>query len=339
MFLLERANNGMMMQMETFPIVDAYDGPWKAGMDGFLPDMMALLFPAAWAEIDWSRPYVALNVELPGLSGEDPAGRTADALYKVFRLDGSEQWLVFHIEVQSTPDHDLVERMFEYLIRAWQKFGRQVFGFVVLGDLQASFRPGPLCWQLGEGMLLYKFETVKLIDFRDRIAELEASPNPFALVVLAHLFTKETKNDQERRRAFKLRLTLLLARRNYDREQIGRIFEVLDWMMRLEPKQAIIYQQEVTALREDNTMSAYVNTFQMVARWEGQQEGLLQGRQEGLVQGTHLCAERILRNLLIRRFGELPSWATARLKEASTDALERWSLQLLDATRLEDVFA
>ena len=320
-----------MVQMETFTIVDAYDGPWKAGMDSFLPEMMALLFPAAWAEIDWSRPYTSLNVELPGLAGEDGTGRSADALYKVYRLDGSEQWLVFHIEVQSTPDYGLAERMFEYLIRAWQKFGRQVFGFAVLGDLQPSFRPGPLCWQLGEGKLLYQFGTVKLIDFRDRIAELEASSNPFALVILAHLFTKETKNDQERRRAFKLRLTLLLARRNYDREQIGRIFEVLDWMMRLEPEQAIIYKQEVAALREDTEMSAYVNTFQLVGRWEG--------RQEGLQEGAHAGVERVLRNQLTRRFGDLPSWATAQLKDASAETLERWSLQLLDASRLEDVFA
>lgn len=311
-----------MEQLEKIPIVDAYDGPWKAGMDGFLPDMMALLFRAAWAEIDWSRPYTALNVELPGLSGEDPTGRSADALYQVYRLGGGEQWLVFHIEVQSTPDHDLAERMFEYLIRAWQKLGVPVFGFVVLGDLQASFRPGPFSWQLGDGKLVYQFETVKLIDFRDRIAELEASPNPFALVVLAHLFTKETKNDQERRRAFKLRLTLLLARRNYTREQIGRIFEVLDWMMRLEPEQAIIYKQEVAALREDNEMSAYVNTFQMVAKWEGIREG----------------AERVLRSLLTRRFGELPAWATTKMQEANSDTLERWSLRLLDASRLEDVF-
>ncbi len=47
-------------------------------------------------------------------------------------------------------------------------------------------------------------KTAKLLELRQRIAELEASDNPFALIVLAHLYTKETKHDQPTRRSFKL---------------------------------------------------------------------------------------------------------------------------------------
>ena len=319
-----------MVQDEIFDSADAYDGPWKNGMDGFLPDMMQMLFYAAWKEVDWTRPVTSLNVELQSFLPAEATGRFADGLYKVHRLGGGIRWLIFHFEVQSDPDKDLARRMFDYLCRCWQKYEVEVCGFVVLGDLQPSYRPGPFGWELGNGRLLYEFETVKLLDFRERIAELEASPNPFALIVLAHLYTKETKNDQERRRAFKLRLTLLLARRNYGRDQIERLFTVIDWLMRLEPKQAIIYQQEVEALREDNEMSAYVNTFQMIGRMEGLEAGRQEGRQEG--------AERVLRNLLTRRFGSLPPWAGEKLARASSETLERWSVQLLDATRLEDVF-
>lgn len=307
---------------------DAYDGPWKAGLDYFLPQMMELLFPAAHAEIDWSRPIVPLNSELQSLMpGEESSGRIADSLYQVVRLGGQEQWIVIHIEVQSSPDPDLAHRMFVYLCRCYEKYGAKVFGYSVLGDLQPGHRPKAFGWQLGEGRLLYRFETAKLLDFRPRIAELERSDNPFALIVLAHLYTKETRSDQERRRACKLRLFRLLIERRYDRTRIEQLFLVIDWMMRLDDGQDIIFKQEARSFLEDGDMSAYVNTFERLARIEGRQEGRLEG------------AALLLRTLLARRFGDLPGWAAEKLKTASAETIERWSLQMLDAGRLEDVFA
>lgn len=71
----------------------------------------------------------------------------------------------------------------------------------------------------------------------------------------------------------------------------------------------------------------------------GRQEGRQEGKELGLQEGAHRGAERVLRSLLVRRFGELPGWVNARLHDADADTLEQWSLQMLDAARLEDVFA
>ena len=98
-------------------------------------------------------------------------------------------------------------------------------------------------------------------------------------------------------------------------------------------------------------MSADVNTFEWVfteqgiakglelGRQEGKELGLREGIEEGIEKGKELGAERVLTSLFARRFGDLPTWAHARLKDADADTLEQWSLQVLDATRLEDVFA
>jgi predicted transposase/invertase (TIGR01784 family) len=56
-----------------------------------------------------------------------------------------------------------------------------------------------------------------------------------------------------------------------------------------------------------------------------------QGRQEGEI--------RLLIRLLRKRFGELPSWAEERLRQASAGMLEIWSERILTASKLEDVFA
>jgi len=81
-------------------------------------------------------------------------------------------------------------------------------------------------------------------------------------------------------------------------------------------------------------MSTYVNTLESYFTQQGWQQGLQEGKQQGLHQG----AERLLRSQLERRFGALPSWVSAKFAAASAEILERWSLQLLDARSLDDVF-
>ena len=73
---------------------------------------------------------------------------------------------------------------------------------------------------------------VKLLDWRDRTAALEADRNPFALVALSQLQAKAHRNGPERKSA-KLRLIRFLYRREYTREQILAWVRVLDWMLRL----------------------------------------------------------------------------------------------------------
>ncbi len=58
--------------------------------------------------------------------------------------DGREQWIVLHLEVQSQPDPDLPKRMFVYAARCFEKHGKEVFGYAILGDRSPSFRPGPM---------------------------------------------------------------------------------------------------------------------------------------------------------------------------------------------------
>ena len=43
---------------------DDFDSPWKDILEGYFPDFMAFFFPAAAAEIDWSRGFEPLDKEL-----------------------------------------------------------------------------------------------------------------------------------------------------------------------------------------------------------------------------------------------------------------------------------
>jgi hypothetical protein len=78
-----------------------YDSPWKEMLDGYFPAFMAFFFPAAAAEIDWSRGYESLDTELQQIVRDAALGtRLADKLLRVWRRDGVEQFVLIHVEVQ-----------------------------------------------------------------------------------------------------------------------------------------------------------------------------------------------------------------------------------------------
>jgi hypothetical protein len=61
---------------------------------------------------------------------------------------------------------------------------------------------------------------VKLLDYESRWSELENSRNPFAVAVMAHLKTKETKKDPQSRKRWKFQLTRGLYEQGFERQDI-----------------------------------------------------------------------------------------------------------------------
>ncbi len=72
---------------------------------------------------------------------------------------------------------------------------------------------------------------------------------------------------------------------------------------------------------------------------EGEAEGKRKGQLEGKLEGNLEGELKLLRRLLIRRFGALPGWAEAKLTDAEPAQLERWGERVLDAPTLEAVLA
>ena len=75
----------------------------------------------------------------------------------------------------------------------------------------------------------------------------------------------------------------------------------------------------------------YVTSVERIGIRKGKKEGKKEGRKEGKAA--------LLKKLLLHQFSEIPSWVEKLLNDASPDDLDRWSIRVLDATSLEDVFA
>ncbi|HJT35661.1 MAG TPA: hypothetical protein VJ783_26775 [Pirellulales bacterium] len=111
----------------------------------------------------------------------------ADKLVKVWRTNGQEEWVLVHVEVQSQQERDFAERMFVYNYRLFDRYNRKVASFGILGDNRPAWRPDRFGYELWGTKIGIEFAAAKLLDYAADEAALEAYPNPFAVVVLAHL--------------------------------------------------------------------------------------------------------------------------------------------------------
>jgi len=103
-------------------------------------------------------------------------------------------------------------------------------------------------------------------------------------------------------------------------------------LRRLVPGAAI---PPVNELKEIESMLAErVGEWTKTWKEQGIEEGRKEGHKEGLRGGEIVILER----LLTRRFGPLPEAIQMRLRSATTEQLEYWADQVLDAASIEDVF-
>ncbi len=322
------------------------DTPWKDVLDRYFPAFLELLFPAIHAAVDWRAPVQHLDADLRRLlRGARTGGRRVDKLVRAARRDGEPLMVLIHVEIQSQVEADFAGRMFTYHYRILDRYAAPVASLAVLADPRAVWRPEAFAYELWGCQLRFRFPVAKLTDFRARKAELEASRNPFASVVLAHLQHHATRNDPLARYNSKFRLIRALYGKGFTAQQVRDLFAFIDWVLTLPAELDEKLDKELIQLEREQHMP-YVTGFERraIARGEakglerGIKKGLQQGLQQGLEQGRRLALLATLERLLGRRFGTIPDAVRARLKDAPIAELERLIEAILDAPSLEALF-
>jgi Domain of unknown function (DUF4351) len=290
----------------------------KNALEEYFEEFLAMFFPAAHAEIDWSRPVEFLDKELQQVALEAETGRRyADKLAKVWKKSGAPGWVLAHVEVQGQPEDIFDRRVYTYNHRLFDRDNLLVASFAVLTDDNDAWRPGKFSYELWGCEINFKFPTVKLADYRGRWAELEMSDNPFAVVVMAHLKTRETQHDPEYRQFWKFRLIRHLYDRNYTRQAILNLFRFIDWMMRLPDDLEREWVAQVAQMEAERHMQ-YVSSVERFAMQKGEDKG----RQEGRDEGRREEAFRLLLRLVTHRFGDVPESVQTRLRTLTLEQTE-----------------
>lgn len=255
-----------------------FDTPWKDIIERYFEDFIAFFLPQAHEQIDWSQGYEFLDKELQQVVRDAELGRRlVDKLAKVYLQNGEEAWVLIHIEVQSQEETDFAERMFVYHYRIFDRYKRKVASLAVLGDERSKWRPSQYGYQLWSSEIRFNFPVVKLLDYSNQWSALEASRNPFAIVVMAHLTAQETRNNRLRRKELKFALIRRLYEQGFAREDVVNLFYFIDWVMSLPQELEDEFWREVGQYEEERRMP-YVSSVERI----GIRQGLLEGIELGL---------------------------------------------------------
>jgi len=294
-----------------------YDQPWKSALELYFEPFLAFFFPATHAIVDWNRGYESLDQELQQVVRDaELSNRRADKLFKVWRQDGSEAWILLHIEVQSQEEAGFAERIYVYNYRIFDRYRRPVISLVVLGDDRSNWRPSFYGYNLGGCRVEIEFPIVKLLDYESQWDVLEQSTNPFAVMVMAHLKTKATTGQMTERARWKWLLVRGLYERGYDKSDILELFRLVDWMMTLPDDLQLQFEAQVERYQEESQMP-------LLSRIE--------------LRAWQKAEVTLVLRLLKRCVGEIEPAFQAQIEQLSIDQLEALGEALLDFSRMEDL--
>ncbi|MBD2621837.1 Rpn family recombination-promoting nuclease/putative transposase [Microcystis flos-aquae FACHB-1344] len=292
------------------PTTANYDEPWKEALSEYFEAFLHFFFPEVHQLIDWTKIPESLEKELKRITASAKTKkRFADKLYKVWLLRGEEVWILIHIEIQSQYEENFPQRMYIYNYRAFDLYQKPVISLAILGDERVNWRPDSYNYNIAGCEVSLKFPTVKLLDYEERWSELEASSNPFAIIVMAHLKTKATTGKLPEREQWKWTLIRGLYEKEFEREQIIKLFEIIDNMMTLSPELQSSLESKIKQFDEERTMPLMSNMeLRGIERGKeiGKEIGELRGIERGKEIGALENARDFVKTVLQARLGEVP---------------------------------
>lgn len=217
------------MFYHSYFFVKRNDILWKSILEDTFEDFLRFFFLEADALFDFSKDFEFLDKELEQLfppEDDHYAGRFVDKLVKVFTKEGTEEWILVHIEVQGYTDPAFADRMFTYYYRIWDKYRRRTTALAILADDNKHYYPS--CFQqsfLGT-KLRFEYNILKVLDQCDR--KLTESDNVFAQVIMTvKIALKAKKLSQQDLFDLKIQLARRLIAQNISRRKIVKLMKFL----------------------------------------------------------------------------------------------------------------
>ena len=275
----------------------SYDESWKEALNEYFESFLIFFFPEVHQLIDWTQTPRSLDKELQEITASSATEkRIADKLYQVWLLDKRVIWILIHIEIQSQYEVDFGERMYVYNYRSFDLYHKPVVSLAVLGDESNKWRPNTYSYAIGGCEVSLKFPIAKLLDYESRWQELETNTNPFAIIVMAHLKTKATTGNLSEREQWKWTLVRGLYERGLNKEQIVKLFKIIDMMMTLPEQLQQKLVKKINSFEEERKMPFISPTEQMAIE---------RGKEIGKEIGALQNARNYIKTVLQARRGEV----------------------------------
>jgi predicted transposase YdaD len=309
-----------------------YDELWKNIIEKLFPHFLAFFMPELSADVDLSKGYEFLDKELQKIKLRGKKGKKfTDKLVKVRLKDGTEKWLLIHVEVQGEHEADFGQRMFKYFYRIYDKHDIDITALAVLTyktDQRYDFN-----YDVYGTTHTYRYNTACIANFSE--AELQSNENPFALICLAVQYGKRFGKDDDKKLNQKRLMLKMLHNRGYKKEEIMELLEFIDDAIHItDTMKNKIFDEEAMNLLEEYEPMAYVSGFRQRAINEGKLQGKLEGKLEGELKGELKGLQWVLE----AKFGTVPSEVQHKIQEISDLAtLESIKNGIIRATDFEQV--
>ena len=275
------------------PIRPKYDMLWKGMIEVVMADLLLFVDPDIRKELDLERGFEFLDKELaviyPG--GKASHARVVDKLVKVYLRDGTEHWILLHVEVQGRNGKEFPERMFQYFVRLLTKRGHPVAAIALLTGKDGHSRPGVYEYRCLWTTARYEYKTLCIADYSDEV--LAASSNPFAAViqVAKEVLLQVKGTDEERDLVLleeKTRIVKLLKEKMaaFGEEKTNAILAFLNnYVVFKNPEINLIFMKRTDVIFEKENTMGIIEQLAEIKHQEGVEEGLEKAVRSLLVKG------------------------------------------------------
>jgi hypothetical protein len=292
-----------------------YDGAWKELLRLYFAALLRIYFPAMHAAIDWTVEPKWCDKELSQVVGRARRrNQPVDVLVQVRLLSGAEQWILLHLEIQSSPERGFERRIARYNSGLFWTHNQRVVTLVVLADLNEDWRPSEDVFCVADFESRLRFPTCKLLDRLE--TDWRDDDSLPVQVARAQIEALRTAGDPEGRYRAKWRLVRKLYELGYNAEELRQVFRLIDWMMHLSEPFSQRFDRELLELEESLNMP-YVTSVERTAEARG--------------------AANVLLKPLAKVCGPLPEDVANRIRDLPLELSERLGEDLLEFRSLADL--
>ena len=283
-----------------------YDESWKYILTTLFKSGLDFFYNELFVLVDFTKPVEFIESKLTNLDvGDHNNYKNVDKLIKCSLLDGNEQHILLHIEIEANNPYNIAQRMFIYYCALKLKFPNiEIQSLIIyLGE------ENPINWHLYNYKFIlleitYKCKYFNIADVKED--DLLKSDNPFAYMVLFTKWLFKNKQTMVKRFAITKKLFLILKERKIDIKTIKKVFIFVNKLVSLSNKmekeiniiidkkhknmygkikslaQVEAIDRSVSIMyQEGTTIEDYIARGVKTGKQEGKQEGLLTGIEKG----------------------------------------------------------
>ena len=232
-----------------------YDELWKDFIAEFWREILKKFIPDLYAKADLNHEPEFLDKELheitSALEPEDSTShkRYVDELIKIFLRDGSDEWVLLHVEIQGRGGEDISLRMFRYYCLIFIRHSRNPAALAILTAKRPKREgePGIYKTEVFGTSIEYKYNLVKAYALSDE--ELTSGNSIVDLFIYSTKIAAKYRKSRKKKLGYMKTILQLLHDKGFTDMQSTIFIMFLERVMRLgDEKYVLEFDSEVNKI-------------------------------------------------------------------------------------------